>query len=289
MIKKTDLLELTDSSMINITDKEFQLISSLIYNNFGINITHEKRSLIVCRLQKILQRSNFENFNEYYEYILSDSTGEAILELVNRITTNYTFFNREKDHFDYFIQVSLPDIMANLRKKRVNDLRIWCAGCSTGQEPYMLAILMLEAFGEEYRSWNAGILATDISNQVLTVAQEGVYTTDSIESIPKHLRLKYFTKKGEDKWAVSQQLKKEVTFRRFNLMNEQFPFKKPFHIIFCRNVMIYFDQTTRDALIKRFHDSMEVGGYFFIGHSETINRGQSPFRYIKPAIYKKEI
>jgi chemotaxis protein methyltransferase CheR len=271
-----------------INDQEFHLIRTLVYNRFGINLTEQKRSLVVGRLQKLLRDEGFVSFKHYYDCIIRDTSCVALDKLVNRISTNYTYFNREHVHFDFFVQEVLPSLIARLRKKNSHDLRIWSAGCSSGEEPYMLAILMMEYLGNEYGLWNGGVLATDISDQVLTRAKLGMYADEQIERIPSQIKYKYFTRQKDGGWQVNDSLKKQVTFRRFNLMNKQFPFNSPFQVIFCRNVMIYFDSETRDALVQRYSQFLEPGGYLFIGHSETLGRKQEAFHYVMPAVYKRK-
>ncbi|MEA3545816.1 MAG: protein-glutamate O-methyltransferase CheR [Thermodesulfobacteriota bacterium] len=271
-----------------ISDAEFTRLRDLIYHRFGINLTEQKRSLLVGRLQKLMRQLNLPTFSAYFEYLDNDKTEAGLSELVDLISTNHTYFNREKDHFDYFSQTALPAVIENLKKQNRKDLRIWCAGCSSGEEPYTLLMLMMEYLGADYNSWDAGILATDISDKALTVARRGTYATDRVMQLPENLSRKYFTAAGQGEMAVVDKIKKETTFRRFNLMNTTFPFKKPFQMIFCRNVMIYFDQPTRDALVSRYHQHTEVGGYLFIGHSETLGRSQTLYRYLKPALYQKE-
>ncbi len=274
-------------SMMSISDQEFGQLRDLIQQRFGINLTDQKRSLLVGRLQKLMRRLNLQTFSQYYEYLTQDSSEKGLSELVDLISTNHTYFNREKDHFEYFAQTALPTIAEKLRQQNRKDLRIWCAGCSTGEEPYTLLMLMMEYFGTEYASWDAGILATDISDRALTIAKRGVYSADRVEQLPETLQRKYFTPAGNGEMAVVDKIKREATFRRFNLMNTSFPFKKPFQMIFCRNVMIYFDQPTRDALVGRYHQHTEPGGYLFIGHSETLGRSQSRYNYLQPALYQK--
>jgi len=273
---------------MGISDREFRLIRDLVYKKFGINLTQEKRALLVGRLGKLLCKQGFGSFHAYYEYLLADRTGRALDSLVNRISTNFTFFYREKDHFEFLSTVVLPEMVKRITGGNHRDLRVWCAGCSTGQEPYTLQMLIREYLGESYAMWEAGLLATDISAEALETAVRGVYPDEGLEKLPRPLKRKYFRKKGDGTCDVVDELKREVTFRRFNLMNERFPFKKPFHVIFCRNVMIYFDQSTRDALIKRFYESMVPGGYLFIGHSETLGRKQAFFEYVKPAVYRRK-
>lgn len=275
------------STMMAISDQEFDSLRKLIYERFGINLTDEKRSLLVGRLQKMIRDKKLGTFQNYYQYLKNDSTGEAVSNLINLVSTNYTYFNREKEHFDYFQNTALPAVCEQLKKQNRKDIRVWCAGCSTGEEPYTLLMLMHEYLGAQYKDWDAGILATDISEQVLSKAQQGIYGADKVASLPDTLQRKYFTKIGNGKMQVCDALRKEVTFRRFNLMNKTFPFKKPFQIIFCRNVMIYFDQQTRNALVQRFNQSMEPAGYFFIGHSETLGRDSELFHYLLPAAYQK--
>lgn len=273
--------------MMQISDQEFAALRSLIYSRFGINLTEEKRSLLVGRLQKLLRSQNLASFQDYYDYLAKDTSGRAVSDLVNLISTNYTYFNREKDHFDYFLKTALPQVCNRLRQRGQKDVRVWCAGCSSGEEAYTLLMLMHEYLGAEYRQWSAGLLATDISERVLATARQGIYAADKVASLPEALQRKYFVQLGDGRMQVAEALRQEVTFRRFNLMNTSFPFKKPFQIIFCRNVMIYFDQQTRNALVQRFHRAMEPDGYFFIGHSETLGRDSALFRYIMPAVYQK--
>lgn len=269
-----------------ITDKEFKLIRELTYTKLGIHLPDHKKSMVIGRMQKILRNKKMTSFMEYYDYLISGNSGQALIEFVNQITTNHTYFYREKDHFDFFYNTALPDLKQKIKSSPVRDIRIWSAGCSSGEEPYMLAIYLLEFFGLEYREWQAGILATDISDKVLTIAKKGVYPQERIELLPVDLKYKYFKKLPDKTWAIKENAKKEVIYRRFNLMNTAFPFKNKFHIIFCKNVMIYFDKPTKDALIKRFYNHLETGGYFFIGLTESLGRN-ADFKYIQPAVYKK--
>ncbi|HIJ89995.1 MAG: protein-glutamate O-methyltransferase CheR [Desulfobulbaceae bacterium] len=272
---------------LTINDKEFRLIRTLVYDRFGINLTEQKRSLVVGRLQKLLRDEGFVSFGDYYDRVIRDTSGSSLDKLVNRISTNYTYFNREHAHFDFFVQEVLPPLIARLKKQNTRDLRIWSAGCSSGEEPYMLALLMMEYLGNDYGFWDGGVLATDISDQVLSLAKQGVYGDDQVARIPAQVKYKYFARQKDGVWLVNDALKKQVTYRRFNLMNKQFPFKSPFQVIFCRNVMIYFDSETRDALVNRFHQFLEPGGYLFIGHSETLGRKQETFQYVMPAVYRR--
>jgi chemotaxis protein methyltransferase CheR len=285
---KMSVTDVDTSALMPISDEEFGLLRSLIHRKFGINLSDQKKSLLVGRLQKLLRHSGHASFKDYYEALVEDQSEQKLSQLVDRISTNHTYFNREKAHFDFFSQTALPAIANRVRQGRDLDLRIWCAGCSTGEEAYMLLMLMQEYFGEEYRRWNCGILATDISSRVLDIAEKGVYPEEKITLLPEAFKRKYLRPVGDGHYEFQEALRKEATFRRFNLMNERFPFKKPFHIIFCRNVMIYFDAPTRNTLVGKFHQFMQPGGYLFIGHSETLGRQQNQFKYMMPAVYQKE-
>ncbi len=274
--------------LMPMSEKEFGLITNLVYKHFGISLDETKRSLVIGRLNKIVKDGGFNSFEEYYHYIVNDKSGSALTTLGNRISTNHTYFNREPDHFDYLMKVVLPEIDAVLTRKNSRDLRMWCAAASTGEEPYMLAMLILEYFGAKYINWKAGLLATDISLSALTNAQSGVYSNEQLTKLDKKLINKYFLKLDDNTYCVSPKLKQEVVYRRFNLMTGIFPFKHAFDIIFCRNVMIYFDEDTKHQLAEKMYNNTNTGGYLFIGHSETLRRNKTQYKYIKPAVYKKE-
>ena len=282
-----DIIKNEMSALMQITDKEFSTIRSLVYSNFGINLTEQKKSLVVGRLQKLLKQLNFTSFQQYCDYL--QKTPSALSELVNRISTNHTFFFREKEHFDFFIESVLPDIKARHLKNGDKDIRLWCAAAATGEEPYTLMMLIIQAFNMDYRAWDVGLLATDISEKALNTAVKGVYPTERVSLVPPALKKKFLRSHGEDMWEVSEELKREIVYRRFNLMNKQLPFKKKMDTIFCRNVMIYFDKQTREALVDRLYDITVPGGYLFIGHSETLGRETSRWKYVMPAVYRKEI
>jgi chemotaxis protein methyltransferase CheR len=272
--------------MLNITDREFCRLSEYIKSNYGINLSDKKKALVVGRLQNILVEKNFNSFSEYTDYVMNDKTGDAVRMLISKITTNYTYFMREPEHFDYFKNVALPywyDKLSNIK-----DLRIWSAGCSSGEEPYTLSMIIADFFGKDKGLWDTKILATDISTKVLEEAKKGVYSNESLESIPKIWKNLYFNRYDNDNSVVDDSIKREVLFRPFNLMTTTFPFKKKFHVIFCRNVMIYFDAETKRELVNKFYEYTEYGGYLFIGHSESLNREETKYKYIKPAVYRKE-
>lgn len=279
--------EIKSGTFIEIKEDEFKNLRDLIYARIGINLTEEKRNLLSGRLQKVLRKFKFQTFAEYHDYVKKDTTGLALSDLANLISTNHTFFGRESDHFEFFKNKVLPEIVQRKKATNSKDLRLWSAGCSSGEEPYTLIMYLMEFFGSDYAKWDAGILATDISQTVLNTAMQGIYSEDRLKSMPKQLKSKYFKKLANGDFEVIPEVKKEVTFRRFNLMNKVFPFKKPFDTIFCRNVMIYFDASTRKTLSDKFYKHTVNSGYLFIGHSETLNRETTDYKYVMPAVYKK--
>ncbi|MGP0587204.1 CheR family methyltransferase [Paenibacillus timonensis] len=271
--------------MIAITNEEFRQLSEYIRQHYGIHLKEEKRALVMGRLQQVLVSKHFSSFKEYFHYVVSDRTGEAVMTLVDKITTNHTFFMREFDHFEFLRERVLPYLEAAVKDR---DLRIWSAGCSSGEEPYTLAMLLDEYFGASKPLWDAKVLATDISAEILSKAQRGEFAADDLSALPASWRMKYFNVRDREHFTVHDKLKREVIFRKFNLMETTFPFRRKFHVIFCRNVMIYFDNPTKEALVNKFYQHLEPGGYLFIGHSESLQRETTPFKYVKPAIYRKD-
>lgn len=275
--------------LTQLSDKEYGLISQLVYDKFGINLGEQKRALIVGRLNKVLHENGFETFEEYYHYLIEEKTGEGLKTLVDRISTNHTFFNREFEHFTYLTDIVLPEFVAGSKNVKNRSLKIWCAGCSSGEEPYTLAMLLREFFGHAISGLDTGILATDISSQALDKAMKGIYANENVSKLPAHLKNTYFKKIEDDQWEVVPQVKSMVLYRRLNLIADNYPFKNKFQIIFCRNVMIYFDKPTREALLARYSRYLDDGGYLFIGHSESLGRISHDFVYVKPAIYRKRL
>lgn len=271
--------------MIAITEKEFRQLSDFIRDHYGIHLKQEKMTLVTGRLNNVLLQNNFKSFSDYFNYVVSDKTGEAVKTLIDKITTNHTFFMREASHFEFFKSHVLPYLAHSVKDK---DLRIWSAGCSTGEEPSTLAMIIDEFFGPEKKLWDTKILATDISSKVLDVARKGIYSTESIANLPVNWKLNYFQKIDRDNSVLVSKIRNEIIYRKFNLMDPVFPFKKKFHVIFCRNVMIYFIAQTRTELVNKFYNFTEPGGYLFIGHSESLNRGESKYKYVLPAVYRKE-
>ncbi len=269
---------------ISITGTEFEEIRTLVYNHFGINLTEKKRALVEGRLQKVIKSLGMKSFRQYIDYLKKDLTGKALAELSNRISTNHTFFFREAGHFDFFSHKILPEFQ---QQALIRPFRMWCAGCSFGDEPYSFAIALMEFFGSSHEKMGNELLATDISLDALESAETGIYPEDRLKLVPPWLKQKYFARLPDGSWQVCDRLRRQVHFERMNFISSSYPISGTFHIISCRNVMIYFDQRTREILVKRFYDYTKPGGYLFIGHSETLPRDNPYFSYVQPAIYKK--
>ena len=223
--------------------------------------------------------------SDYLDFVIADKTVHASNAMINKITTNHTFFMREAEHFNYFREYVLPFLKGAVTNK---DLRIWSAACSTGEEPYTLAMIIDDYFGREKVFWDTKILATDISEKVLGIAKKGIYSNEKIKAVPSDWKTRFFNEYDTENSILNDKIRNEVTFRMLNLVDTRFSFKQKFHVIFCRNVMIYFDTKTKDELIERFYNLTEKGGYLFIGHAEFLNRELTRYKYVMPAVYRKE-
>lgn len=266
-----------------ITDQEFYRIVTYIKSNFGIDLS-QKRVLITGRLENHILRSGYSGYAEYMQTVESDPSGKEAENLINVLTTNHTYFMRESTHFDYLRQVVLPQLRRSEAVKK--DLRIWSAASSTGEEPYTVAMILMDYFGIEHNQWDTKVLATDISTKVLEHAVKGVYLKEDIDPLPPKWKQHYFKQISPEKYRAKDVLKKEVIFRQFNLM-DPLPFRKKFHVVFLRNVMIYFEDDTKYKLVQRIYDHMEPGGYLFIGTTEGLNRNKTKFQYVQPSVYRK--
>ncbi|MDR4507014.1 MAG: protein-glutamate O-methyltransferase CheR [Candidatus Brocadiaceae bacterium] len=275
---------------IALNDNEFALFQRLVYEESGINLSTAKKELLKSRLMKRLRQMSLTSFNQYFKYVTEeDKTGVELIHMIDSISTNLTDFFRESAHFDFLANKLLPDLLEQKRKKRERRIRIWSAGCSSGEEPYTLSLVLIENI-TELQQWDVKILATDLSTKVLKKAMQGIYSKDRLKNVPSSLVNTYFTKgvgNNSDYYQVKDELKNLITFRRFNLMDGMFPFKGLFDVIFCRNVMIYFDKQTQSELIAKYYKYLAPGGYLFIGHSESLSGTGSGFRYVLPTIYQK--
>ena len=273
-----------------LSNKEFELFRTLIYKSCGIHLTSSKKELVKARLSKRLTKTGINSFEQYYKFVTRhDKSGNELVHLLDSISTNKTDFFREKRHFDFLNAKLLPELIKKKEKAKNKILRVWCAASSSGEEPYTLAITILNHINPN-DGWNIKILATDISTKILQKAIKGIYAKETLKNISPAIVSAHFKRVVVDKsncFQVKNHLKKLITFRRFNLMSPKFPFRNPFDFIFCRNVMIYFDTETQHGLISKFYDCLPKDGYLFIGHSETLAKRTHGFKYVEPAVYQK--
>ena len=275
---------------LTLTDTEFSRIQTLVYDQCRINLGENKRNLVKARLAKRLRATGYTTYGTYVDYVTSGSQGARELVLMlDAISTNKTSFFRENDHFDYLAKEVLPELYERKRKGTRPRLRIWSSACSSGEEPYTLGMTVLETLGS-LATWDAKILGTDISTQVLARAIEGVYHAEAVEPVPALFRQKYLARtgrNGQTRYSVTQALRQLVAFRRLNLSASSWPFRGKFDVIFCRNVMIYFDKPTQGELVRKFYNVLEPSGYLFIGHSESLVGVESEFRRLRPTVYQR--
>jgi len=267
-----------------LSDRNFKRFSQMVFQNCGINLHNGKKELVRSRLGKRLRATGCRNFNTYFNLLNEDASGRELLHFLDAISTNETSFFREEKHFELLKEKVFPRLKAVCSQR----LRFWSAGCSSGEEPYSLAMWLLEYF-RGIESWDVKILATDISTKVLAQAINGIYPKNRLFKIPKHQIRKYFQLgfgSQEGYFKVKQLLKAMVVFKRQNLM-EPFGCGDTFDLIFCRNVMIYFTKETRQDLINKFYSCLKSGGYLLIGHAESLNGMNHGFKYIQPSVYQK--
>lgn len=267
------------------TKSDFNYIKDLVKRNTGINLSDAKQQLVYSRLARRLRSLGLTSFILYTEY-LEDNYDKEIVELTNAITTNLTSFFREPHHFEFLAKQFLPEIY---KKKFTNrSIRIWSAGCSTGEEPYTIAMTLKENMPPG-NNWDVKLLATDLDTNVVDKAKSGIYTEERVADIEAKRLKKWFTKGSgahDGNVRVSDKLRELITFKQLNLMHE-WPMKGKFDLIFCRNVVIYFDKPTQKILFDRYADVLQTGGYLIVGHSETLFKVTDRFRLLGKTIYQK--
>ncbi len=275
-------MSLPNTTHYEISNEEFVRFRELLYQESGINLSDHKRTLLVSRLTKRLRTLNMHSFGEYYDYVVGgDSKGEEFVQMLDLLSTNKTDFFREPKHFDFLARQIIPEL------KPKKKLRIWSSACSSGEEPYSIAITVCEAIAQE--TWDCKILASDLSTRVLAHAAHGVYDKARVAGLDASRVKKYFLRgKNSDKVKVKTELSEMITFRRINLMDDEYPIKTALDLIFCRNVMIYFDKETQERLVNNFYRYLKPNGYLFIGHSESLQWLSTPFVSIAPTIYQKK-
>ena len=270
-----------------INDKDFVRFCDFVYQRCGITLNENKRDLVHSRLAKRLRFLGRDSYEDYFELLYNSRDNEQeIVNLLDAISTNVTYFFREDKHFDFLISTVIPEIEATKKRGSERKIRVWSAGCSTGEEPYSLAITFAENMTLENRDFR--ILATDISTNVLSHARKGVYDSERLRNVSGVLLKKYFIgSRDGSRFRVHEKLASYIKFARLNLMHT-FPFKGSFDCIFCRNVMIYFDRQTQGQLVNKFSSFLNPGGYLMIGHSESLTNVSHDLVYVQPSLYRKK-
>jgi chemotaxis protein methyltransferase CheR len=265
---------------------DFPLFEEYVRTFYGINLKG-KESLMRARLGVMCQTRGFDSLHDYFSYALSSPESGETERIIDRLTTNHTYFMRESEHFRFLMDTALPWMVGEAEKRR--DLRVWCAGCSSGEEAYTLAICLMEFLKAAGLSdWDAVVLASDLSRKALREASRGVYPGDEMVELPHLWIANYFKRLGDGEYQVTDALRKNVAFKQMNLI-DPFDFKASFHSIFCRNVMIYFANNTKVDVLKKFYSVLKPGGYLFIGHSESLVQLNDDFIYVQPSVYRKPL
>jgi len=274
-----------------LTDAEFNKLSAFIYKEFGIKLPYAKKIMLQSRLHKRLKALNISTFKDYLEFVFSKEGQSEIIQMINVVSTNKTDFFRESAHFDFLRQQLLPQIAQT--RNLSSPLKIWSAACSSGEEVYTIAITMEEFRNQSQRKLEYSIIGSDISTQVLQIAQSATYPLNRIDVIPLELKKKYFLKsKDPDKQLVRliPDIRKRVSFQRLNFMDSSYNIgTDKFDIIFCRNVLIYFDKQTQERVINKLCDKLADNGVFFMGHSESLAGINAPLIQIQPTIFRKRV
>ncbi|HTF71810.1 MAG TPA: protein-glutamate O-methyltransferase CheR [Edaphobacter sp.] len=264
--------------------RDFAMIRDLAYQKFGLDLRQGKERLVSSRLSKHIRAGGFSSFDEYFRHVSGDSTGEALIAMIDSLTTNHTSFLREQQHFQFLTETVLP---AYLDRPKMD---IWCAASSTGEEPYSILLSLCNELGAR-RAPDVRIQASDISTRVLAVARKGVYSAERVAALPPDWLRRFFLRgegRSQGLYRVKPDLAAKVEFRRVNLM-DPFPGSVAYQVIFCRNVMIYFDQKTQEDVVNRLAACLEPGGYLFVGHAESLTGIRHELQYVKPAVYQKPV
>lgn len=267
---------------VELTDAEFTVLREIVYEHSRIKLATTKKQMLRRRVQKRMNAMGLNSVKAYTDCLKIKGSNE-LTQFINEVTTNLTYFFRENHHFEYLQQTVLPGIISGKTRKR---LRIWSAGCSTGEEPYSIAIVLKET-ESQLASWDVRILASDLSFDVLNNCRKGVYDISQISEHTNPQRIGKWFKGDGDERIINPLLRQLITFNQLNLM-DNWPMKQKFNVIFCRNVMIYFDKQTKEVLVDRFADMLADGGHLFIGHSESLMNLTERFRLVQKTTYEKQ-
>lgn len=272
----------------SISNADYTRLRSLIYERSGIVLNMEKKTMLELRIKRRLRSLSLSSFGHYCDYLFGrGNQHEELVHLLDVVTTNKTDFFREPDHFDYLVEKAVPELMA--RGPSGKTLSVWSAGCSTGEEPYTIAMMLAE-YGLTHPGFRFKVLASDLSTTVLAKAKLGVYGSEAVNPVPLVLRRKYFMRSRDtasDTVRVVPELRQLVHFRRINFMDSDFGFSEKVDMIFCRNVIIYFDRPTQELILQKLTQHVMPGGYAFLGHSETLHGMELPLTPIAPALYRR--
>ena len=279
------------SILPGMTDDDFLRFSRLVYSICGIKLPPQKKTMLEGRLRKRLRALGMASFEEYSEYLFNQGgLDQELIQLINEVTTNKTDFFREPAHFDLLKTSVIPNLISTFGAGIDRPLRVWSAGCSSGEEPYTLAMVM-EEFGRTLSGFRFSIMATDISTKVLEKAALGIYALDKVFPVPEDFKKRYLLRskdKSQPRARVTPELRSHVTFRRLNFMDGDFGITETFDVIFCRNVIIYFDRATQEKLLRKLCSHIPVGGYLFMGHSESLNGMNLPLMQVAPSAYRRK-
>ncbi|MFH2125491.1 MAG: protein-glutamate O-methyltransferase [Pseudomonadota bacterium] len=273
----------------DLKPREYETIRTLVKEKTGINLGLNKRDLVLSRLAKRLRALGLDSFRQYLEYLEGPKGPDELVQMINHITTNKTNFFREMHHFEFLTKKLFPELIKAGQSNRFRQIRAWSAGCSSGEEPYSICITASE-FLQDKPGWEFKLLATDLDTTMLQKASDMIYESRLLEPVPRHLLHKYFkpvSDNGELLYQASQGLRNMITFRKFNLMRRKYPLKAPVDFIFCRNVLIYFDQKDKTDILTRFHSALKPGGHFFVGHSESLMMVKHLFKNVGTTVYQK--
>jgi len=277
------------SAAVTMSDYEFSLFSTMIYSRLGIKMPYSKKLMLVSRLLKRLRFLRLRTYREYYDYLCSpEGKSEEFNRMIDAVTTNKTDFFREPEHFNILVKNVLPELVESEMFSERQSLHLWSAGCSTGEEAYTLAMVLSDYFCDMKHKFN--ILATDVSMRVLESGNEAIYTENAVQPIPLPMKKKYLMRGTGQKcglFRIVPDLRGKVAFRQLNLMNNEFNIDTQMDIIFCRNVIIYFDKETQIRLFRKIYNYLVPGGYLFIGSSETLYGVNSDFIPAGPTVYRK--
>ena len=282
------MVQIMETRPQELKPTEFRRFSELVKHHSGIHLGAVKAELLRARLAKRMRALSLSSFKDYYECVLADESGEELARMLDVVTTNKTEFFREDKHFVLLSQRFLPQLLREAAQKPDKTLRIWSAACSSGEEAYTLAMCALEA--QAGMEVNVKILATDLSSRMLHRAEEGVYEREKIKGVPTTLLQKYFEPLGRGEgraYRVGEDLRSMILFQRFNLNAGPFPFRNPFDVIFCRNVMIYFEPSVQENLVGRMAEALRKGGYFFTGLAESLLAIKHPLKSVAASVYTK--